>query len=255
MSCAELKELYELYVLGALEAPERQELDEHLARHCPNCTPGVHQARQWTSTLGYAAAPSEPPARLRERVLASVGAGSHRVSGWSWLTHAWATMALALLLVVLWSTYDRNSLRSGTERLQARLSQAQTEHAALLTRNRMLSDALAFLNLPETRQLTFGGAEPVPPRGRVWVHAQRGVLLLASRLRPAGQGLTYEMWIVPKTGAPIPAGLFNSNAQGEATHVWLQPVDVAQASAVAVTLEPEGGVPAPTSTPLIVAAF
>ncbi len=255
MSCEELKELYELYVLGTLEAPERQELDEHLARRCPHCTPGVHQARQWIASLGYGAPPAEPPARLRQRVLASVGAGPQKAAGWSWLTHAWATVALGLLLAVLWYAYERNALRGEMQRLQAQMAQAQAEYAALATRNRMLNDALAFLNQPETRQLSFGGAEPAPPRGRVWVHPQRGVLLLASRLRPAGPGLTYEMWIVPKSGAPIPAGLFNSNAQGEAAHVWLQPVDVSRASAVAVTLEPEGGVPAPTSTPLIVAAF
>jgi hypothetical protein len=139
--------------------------------------------------------------------------------------------------------------------LEARLAEAATGQAELSARNRMLTDALALLNLPETRQLTFGGAEPAPPRGRVWVHAQRGVVLLASRLPRAPAGRIYEMWIVPKQGAPLPAGLFQSNAQGEAAHVWLQPVDVAAAGAVAVTLEPEGGVPAPTSTPVIVAAF
>jgi anti-sigma-K factor RskA len=63
------------------------------------------------------------------------------------------------------------------------------------------------------------------------------------------------MWIVPKSGAPIPAGLFHSNVHGEAMHVWSRMVDLAQTGAVAVTLEPEGGAQAPTSTPLIVATF
>jgi anti-sigma-K factor RskA len=247
MSCEELKDLYELYALGSLEGAERQEVEEHLARQCPNCVAGVRQARQWTSTLGYAAAPVEPPGRLRQRVLASVG-GSEKATGWSGLTHAWATAALFLLITVLWYGYEWRALRAEIESLRAR-------QADLVARNRIFAEALALVNLPETLQLTFGGAEPAPPRGRVWVHPQRGVLLLASRLPQAPAGRIYEMWIVPKSGAPVPAGLFNSDAQGEAMHVWPQAVELTQAGAVAVTLEPEGGVPAPTSTPLIVAAF
>jgi len=241
MSCEELKELYELYALSALEPAARQELDEHLARRCPNCVEGVRQARQWTSTLGYAAVDMEPLARLRGRVLAAVGAAPEKGSGWNWLSHAWAAMALVLLLAVLWYGYNTRNL--------------QTRLADLAARNRLLADALALVSLPDSQQLTFGGAAPAPPRGRIWVHPQRGVLLLASRLPQAPAGKAYEMWIVPKAGAPIAAGLFQSNQQGEAMHVWPQTVDLAAAGAVAVTLESEGGAPAPTTTPLIVAAF
>jgi anti-sigma-K factor RskA len=111
------------------------------------------------------------------------------------------------------------------------------------------------VNLPDARQVAFGQPDREPPRGRVWVHPQRGVLLLASRLPAAPAGRIYEMWIVPRKGAPVPAGLFNSDRRGEATHVWSQSVDLANAAAVAVTLEPEGGVSAPTTQPIIVAAL
>ena len=45
--CAQLAELYEAYALGALDSPERELLEEHLARNCPQCVP---QAR--TRALG-----------------------------------------------------------------------------------------------------------------------------------------------------------------------------------------------------------
>jgi len=255
MSCGELRELYELYALGTLEAAERQELEEHLARECPSCVPGVRRARQWTVGLAYAAPAVDPPARLRRRVLALVKPPEPKEGGWGWLTHAWATMALALLLALMWYGYDRRAVRAEMEGLRARLGLAQSATAELAARNRFLTDALALINLPETRQVVFGGAAPAPPSGRVWVHAQRGVLLLASRLPRAPAGKIYEMWIIPKAGAPAPAGLFNSDERGEAMHVWPQAVNIAQTGAVAVTLEPEGGVPAPTSTPVIVAGF
>ena len=62
-----------------------------------------------------------------------------------------------------------------------------------------------------------------------------------------------QMWVIPKGGAPRPAGLFQSEG-GTALHILSGPVDLATLGAIAVTLEPEAGSQAPTSTPIIVAA-
>ena len=61
------------------------------------------------------------------------------------------------------------------------------------------------------------------------------------------------MWLIPKGGAPRPAGLFQSTDAGSAVHVLSGPIDTAALGAVAVTVEPEAGSPAPTSQPLITA--
>ena len=82
-----------------------------------------------------------------------------------------------------------------------------------------------------------------------------GVLLLASNLPAAPEGKIYEMWVIPKAGNPVPAGLFQSDAEGTALHMQKATVDLAATKAVAVTLEPAGGVPQPTSQPLIVAVL
>ena len=73
------------------------------------------------------------------------------------------------------------------------------------------------------------------------------------RCSPAGQ--TYELWIIPKGGSPKPSGLFQSDARGSAMYLSPAPVDMSTLGAVAVTLEPEAGSAAPTSTPIIVAAM
>jgi anti-sigma-K factor RskA len=111
------------------------------------------------------------------------------------------------------------------------------------------------LNQPDARQVVFGVGAPQPPRGRVFVDARRGVLLLASNLPPAPEGKAYEMWVIPKSGNPLPAGLFQSATDGTALHVLSGPVDVTAAGAIAVTLEPAAGVPQPTTKPVIVAAL
>ncbi|MBI3667606.1 MAG: anti-sigma factor [Acidobacteria bacterium] len=255
MSCDELKEFYELYALGVAEPEERREVEEHLERNCPNCTPGIRLARQQVAALALAAPQVELPSGLRDRVVTAVAPVLEKPTSVNWLTHAWATLAVLMLAAVLWYNYSARRLEGQLALLGRRLAAAETTNSELTVRNRLLVEALALVSLPESRQLIFGRTDREPPRGRIWVHPQRGVLLLASRLPPAPAGRIYEMWIVPKSGPPAPAGLFNSDPRGEATHVWSLPVDLSTAAAVAVTLEPEAGAPAPTSTPLIVASF
>lgn len=59
---------------------------------------------------------------------------------------------------------------------------------------------------------------------------------------------TYEAWVIAPGGRARPAGLFPGGAYGSVVHLAgnLRSPDV-----VAVTLEPAGGSPAPTTTPLV----
>jgi anti-sigma-K factor RskA len=117
----------------------------------------------------------------------------------------------------------------------------------------MVNSALQLLNQPETVQVLFGAGQTQPPRGRVFVNPQRGVLLMASNLPAPPPGKTYEMWVVPKAGGPVPAGLFRSDTQGHALYVRNEPINVTDTKAIAVTMEPEAGSMAPT-LPLVLAA-
>jgi len=120
-----------------------------------------------------------------------------------------------------------------------------------------LSNAFAILSGPSTIEASFGGQQPRPPSGKVFVNPSRGVLLIASNLPRTSPDKIYEMWMIPKSkGAkPVPAGLFQSQANGDALHVRPGAVDVSTTGAVAVTVENEAGATQPTTTPLIVAAL
>jgi hypothetical protein len=112
---------------------------------------------------------------------------------------------------------------------------------------------LALLNAPETIVRVSSEGQPKPPQGKVFLNPTKGVLLLAANLPPAPAGKIYEMWIIPAGRNPVPAGLFQTESTGTATHLQPGPVDVASTGAIAVTLESAGGAPQPTTTPLIVA--
>jgi anti-sigma-K factor RskA len=239
MTHEELQDQYELYAIGVAGEPERNEIRDHLARGCEVCMKEMNRARQLTALLGASAAPAEPSRKLRRRILASVGF-EQRGFGWSpWLA---GLATLAIVAAVYFGGREREFAEDAT-----RLRQQVRRQTIELTR---LTEAFAILSGPSTTEASFGQG----PKGKVYVDPQRGVLLIASNLPPAPAGKIYEMWVIPKGGKPVPAGLFQSEPTGAAIHVQPGPV-VADAAAVAVTVEPEAGSPQPTTTPFMVATL
>jgi anti-sigma-K factor RskA len=230
MNCEQLREHYELYALGVAEQPERGEISEHLNRGCEVCGAGVKRALETATLLGASAPEAKPSAQLRRRILASVGSNERR---FSWVP-VWVGLAVAISLTLYLGASNRR-------------------YAQQIAR---LTEAFAILSGPTTLEASFGGQQPLPPHGRVFVNADRGVLLIASNLPRTPADKIYEMWIIRKGAAkPVPAGLFQSREDGNALHVRPGAVDMASTAAVAVTVENEAGADQPTTTPLIVAAL
>jgi anti-sigma-K factor RskA len=105
---------------------------------------------------------------------------------------------------------------------------------------------LTLLTDPASRVVELAGLAPSPgAQGRVIWNPRAGGLLVAVDLPPVPPGKTYELWAI-SGGKPLPAGLFNVDAQGKGT-LTLSPLEgVSTVDVFAVTLEPEGGVPQPT---------
>jgi hypothetical protein len=240
MNCEELQQMFELYALGVLESEESAELEAHLERGCSTCKENLKNALTMNASLIGSNPAVAPSKKLKRRILASVGV---QPKGWGWLG-AFATACL--LVIALWL---------GNEERQrgAELAQARQNIIEVSSQRDRLNNALRILDQPETVRVSFGKGAPEPPRGNVFIHAQLGVMLVASNLPKLSTGKTYEMWLIPKGGAPRPAGLFQSTDAGSAVHVLSGPVDTAALGAVAVTVEPEAGSPAPTTQPLITA--
>ena len=87
------------------------------------------------------------------------------------------------------------------------------------------------------------------PKGRVFVSPGNGVAFIGAGLPRIDSDKTFEVWVVPAKGNPVPAGVFES--QPDATAVFVRPGPVDDAAAIQVTVEPEGGSPQPTNTPFI----
>ena len=239
MTCQELQEMFELYALGVLEPAEKGEIDAHLARGCENCHAALAGALALNAGVLSFVPEEAPPRRLKRRLLSSVGV---HYPGWGWV---WALGAVCLWLLAGWL---------GVEERRRTFELADARRALLQVNGERerLTQALQFLSDPQTQPASFGRGQTAPPRGYVFLHPQMGVLLIASNLPAAGPGKTYEMWVIPKGGAPRPAGLFQSDGM-RALYILNGPVDVSMIGTVAVTVEPAAGSATPTM-PIVIAA-
>jgi anti-sigma-K factor RskA len=223
MNCSEIRSEYFTYALGIAEDPERAEIAEHLGRNCPACVGGVRRALETVAELSGVVTIADPPEHLRSRVVAMVSPERRR----RWrpaLFAPWvaaAALAMALITVLLTTPRTAGSLE--------------------------LEQALSILSDPSMQDASFG--QPAT-RGRVFFSPRRGVVFIAAGLPPLAPHRTFELWILPKAGNPIPAGTFHSQANAA---IYVRPGPAEQAAAVALTTEPEGGSPQPTTTPFIIA--
>ena len=239
MTCQELEDLFELYALGALESAEKSEIDAHLARGCDKCQHALSAALALNAGVLSFVPAVKPRRRLKRRLLTSVGV---HYPSWAWV---WAVGAVSLLVVAAWLGFEERGRTFELAAARRALIDSNSE------RDR-LTQALQFLSDPQTVPASFGKGQTAPPRGYVFLHPQMGVLLIASNLPAAGPGKTYEMWVIPKDGAPRPAGLFQSDGM-RALYILNGPVDLSMIGTVAVTLEPAAGSATPTM-PILIAA-
>lgn len=228
----DLHELTAGYALDALDADERERYEAHLAT-CERCRAELQGFWQVSGALATAAGGPAPPPALRERILQQARAERPNVVplrrrvAVPVLSSAAAVAAVAALALGWWAT----SLSSELDELRG---QAGSERRAI-----------AVLSDPASRAVPLSGAD-----GRLVVSTTGNAALVLSGLDHAPAGKTYEIWVI-EAGTPKPAGLF----EGAPTRTVLPLTrPVPEDAVVAVTLEPAGGVDAPTGTPLFTSA-
>jgi hypothetical protein len=98
---------------------------------------------------------------------------------------------------------------------------------------------------PDVKRIDLAG-QPAAPRaaGRVFWSPSRGVIFTASNLPPLPPGRVYQLWYVT-TPAPVSAGLVSPDPSGQSRNLTPAAGPV-QPKAFALTIEPAGGVAAPT---------
>jgi anti-sigma-K factor RskA len=263
---AALRDQVELYVLDALTQPERTAFEAHLST-CEECRAQVDSLRPIVDSLSQIVPQHDAPAALRSRVLAAAAAAPARafeppLARPRRVVHAvipWLAAA-AMLVVAVGSAIYATTLRSRVNALERRLAEAiaraelNDRQVAELRRSAATAQSqVAVLAAPDLQRIVLTG-QAVAPRssGRAFWSRSQGLMFTASNLPPLPTGRTYQVWVLTRQPAPIGAGLFKPDAAGRVAEWFATPVDLPQPVGMAVTVEPDGGVPSPTGAMYLV---
>ncbi len=286
----QLRELASLHALGVLSAEERAELAAAMAAD-PEFAAEVRQLEDTAGALGGVVAQIDPPARLRARVLAVAGIeenataspavvsmtgargparsdASATAGGRSSALPGWLAAAAALVLASglgLWALQLRTSLEAMNARVdqaEARVDRAEAEVVRIQrtlgeaqSQTRVLQASNAVLFAPDTLRVDLAGEGPaLAAKARAFMSPHSGVTFAANELPALPADRVYQLWVVPTNNQPpVSAGLLKPDASGHASLFFPMPAGLS-AAALAVTVEPAGGVPAPTGARVLLGA-
>ncbi|HEY4837886.1 MAG TPA: anti-sigma factor [Candidatus Acidoferrales bacterium] len=243
------EEDFELYALGVLEGDELRRIETHM-NSCADCSQKIAEARGRIALLAFSAEPAEPSLEVRQRLMARIRAEAdparatvtertERAPSSFW-NFAWGTLALALAIFAVYLWNSNKVLQQELDRQEA----AMKTQVALTEKERAI---VALFSSPKTVTVNLAAKAPnATEPGRVVYNAQQGALVYVGTLPQLAADKSYELWVIPQTGNPIPAGVFSAEPSGEAKVVLPNIPAGISPKAFAVTIEPAGGGATPT---------
>ena len=227
------------------------------------CTQAVAEARWLVSQLAYSAPDAAPSDMLRGRLLQIVRAeaASHRaitpaskspVPFWMWAAVA------ALLIAAVYSAWD-------ARRLQNQVRDIHNRAVAELAKREKIEQELAevrreatILADPASVKIALATNDPQSVPLQAQWHAALGIVVTGQKIPQPPSNRVLQLWLIPKTPGlkPIPSQVVRPDANGNfVLLVAAPPEQMANTKALAVTEEPAGGSPQPTTTPKWVGAI
>lgn len=240
-----LRDLAPGYVLGALSPDETRSFEAALAGSA-ELRREVAEFRELSGLLASQQEHVPPPElkqRLRERIASLKSAelapaALPRARRLSPLTVGFGVGLAATLLLSVGLFLQTGSLR-----------RTLTDREEQLARRERTLNALLEPGVQLTTLTASGDAAPIVQV--FWNRPAKTLMLHTFRLQPVPAGRVYQLWLMPKNGKPIPSTTFNTESTG---HQLVEGVSVPSGSELggfALTVEPEGGSPQPTSAPIL----
>ena len=245
MTHEEIQQLAALDALKAATAEEQEELRQHL-KDCEDCRRAADELDEAAAMIALGVDAAPPPLSVRKTLLREVS----RIDRLPTLERPapppsprWWLSIAAVLLLALW----------GLTAIQLRNTQRELERER--ADRAKLSETIAALSRSGTRTIQLSGQAIAPTASaRVFLDpAQRRAFVFFNGLPKNANDKSYQLWIIRADQvAPQSAGVFSVDSSGSASLVVQNlPVETT-IKALAVTLEPKGGVRAPTGEKYLV---
>jgi anti-sigma-K factor RskA len=264
------------YALGALTPAERADFEAHLA-NCALCAAEVRSFAPVIGDLGMTNPAAVPSPAVRDRLLSAIRTGPRaatlagaraassqrtgeqiETSGTTSRVGPYALAASMVLAVALggYAAQLRGRITTLEARLRDTVLRAETNERLVADARRSALESqrtVLVLAAPDLARIDLAG-QPAAPQAsaRAFWSRSRGLVFTASNLPAPPPGRAYQLWVLTAQPAPISAGMLKLDANGRATEMIDTPQDLPRPVAMAVTLEPEAGVPAPTGDKYLV---
>ena len=253
MDCEQLAPLYEEYALGVLEGEERAEVETHLARACPHCTPGVEKARWVVAQLARMSPEALPPQSLKRKILDAVKSSGNisefaktPPSRATFPVWAWAAAA-ALAILTGYSIRQMGNQNAQLADLRRQMKIAMLQNKALQNQLELGRQITSVMMSPESMPLKLMPKDKNMPMVHAYLHPHMGVALTADQMPAIPAARTLQLWSVPKNGKPMSVAIFHPDSQGQIAVVAPVNMPMNEIAMLAVTEEPAGGSPQPTT--------
>jgi anti-sigma-K factor RskA len=198
---------------------------------------------------------SQPTASLKRKIMGAVTASApatetqqarpRRAVFPAW---AWAAAA-ALALVTGYSVRQMQTLTGQLGDLRRQMRVAELQNRALQDQLDLGRLVAAVMMSPASKQLKLMPTNTKMPMVHAYLHPQMGVAITAEQMPALPASRTLQLWSVPKKGQPLSLAIFHPDAQGQVAFVAPVTMPQGEIAALAVSEEPSGGSPQPTSTP------
>jgi hypothetical protein len=251
------------YALDALDpGSELTRFHRHLDR-CQSCDSEVRGFREVATAMAFAAT-TEPPAEMRDRVLAAVARTrqlppevrtharpprTRSAAPWlPWLSGAIATAAIAVAVFFGFAQAHTSSELNQARAQNQALAAAQARVEAALGQAKEHDQALAeILGAPHvtllSQRTTKGGVAVV-----VLDAATRKLVVATSGLPALPAGEVYQLWLIGPVRI-VSAGLLPTAQAGVTTPVVA--AGIVKGDKLGLTVEPAPGTKQPTTTPIL----
>jgi anti-sigma-K factor RskA len=242
--------MYEAYALGALEAAERTALEAHLATGCKDCAKSIKEAHLHVSQLAQLA----PSDMLKGRLMKAVRAEAAKQSAsakpaipvWIWLGVA------ALFLFGVFSAREVEELRGEIRATNQRAAALSKQRKDLEAQLEIAKREAMILTDPASVNIALASSDPNTPQLEAKWHSSLGIVLTGQKIPEPSGNRVLQLWLIPKApgGKPIPSLTVRPDADGKFVLLVANPPELmAQTKALAITEEPAGGSPQPTTSP------
>lgn len=245
--------LLEMYVVGALPAAESIVIQEAVEKF-PEVKREVEQLESSLIHLAEAVSPALSAlvwTYVLERIQ-KVRSISEGRTNWAAIS-GWAA-AILCILGIFWMLKENNQLRDDVQTTSTQNAELKSKIDSTQTELAVTNEVLDVLRSKDYTAFTLPGNEAVAPQAfaKVYYNKKDKIAYLDSKGLPkAPRGKVYQVWsLIMEPLTPRSVGLLSSGAQIE--NNLYQFMNIPDAEAFGITLEPEGGSKTPTMSQLYI---